>query len=184
MAQATASRRSATERRARPWPWPLARKVAYSRGFLGRAARRCAPNGRRRYAANVRRLAHQHDLALSRSLRDRRHARQTAQCVIISALQSVLSFCEQRGEDNSSDAPQGSQDRHVALLFSLPLRIVLSTRELFVETIDFAIGLADLAGGWTSAAPSPRPTRSTGIARTSSRARGVFCLGTPCGRLA
>lgn len=61
-------------------------------------------------------LPHQ-DLALfPGSLGDRSDTRQASQSVIVSALQGIGRLCEQRGENDSSDARQGSQDRHVRLL--------------------------------------------------------------------
>ena len=46
--------------------------------------------------------------------------------MIISFAQRLRGLAEQRGEDDPSDARQGSQDRHVALLGFLPRRIFLS----------------------------------------------------------
>lgn len=47
------------------------------------------------------------DPAFTEAFGDRGGAGQTSQCMIISALQGVVCFCEQRGEDDPSDARQG-----------------------------------------------------------------------------
>jgi hypothetical protein len=46
--------------------------------------------------------------------------------VIVSPTQRLASLSEQRGEDDPSDARQGSQDRHVALLGPLPRGVAVS----------------------------------------------------------
>ena len=56
-------------------------------------------------------LAHQNDAALAGSLRDGRHTGQAAQGLVVSPLQGFECLCEQRGDDDPSDARQGSQDR-------------------------------------------------------------------------
>lgn len=89
------------------------------------------------------RLAHQHEAALARAFGHRRHARQHAQRVVISALQSIGCFCEQRGGDDLSDARQGSQDRHVALLTRLP-RSIIPTGELFCQLVELCFSVLDL----------------------------------------
>jgi len=66
--------------------------------------------------ADVSGLSHKNDFALARSLGDWRDARQALQGVVISPSQRIRGFCEQRGEDDPSNARQGSQDRHVTLL--------------------------------------------------------------------
>jgi hypothetical protein len=82
---------------------------------------------------------------LARSLGDWRDARQASQGVVISPSQRIRGFCEQRGEDDPSNARQGSQDRHVTLLIELPLGIILSISEPLSQMVDAVIGLADLA---------------------------------------
>ena len=67
-------------------------------------------------------LSSYHDAALARPLGDRRDPCQTAQGGVISSLQSIEGFCEQRGEDDPSHSRQGCEDRHVMLLSSVPAR--------------------------------------------------------------
>jgi len=95
--------------------------------------------------ADVSGLSHKNDFALARSLGDWRDARQALQGVVISPSQRIRGFCEQRGEDDPSNAWQGSQDRHVTLLIELPLGILLSISEPLSQMVDAVIGLADLA---------------------------------------
>ena len=95
--------------------------------------------------ADVSGLSHKNDFALARSLGDWRDARQASQGVVISPSQRIRGFCEQRGEDDPSNAQQGSQDRHVTLLIELPLGILLSISEPLSQMVDAVIGLADLA---------------------------------------
>ena len=92
--------------------------------------------------ADVGGLAHEHDAALAGSLGHRGDAGQAAQRVVVSAAQSLGSFCEQRGEDDPADARQGSQDRHVALLgFVLP--VIAGKRG--AQSVEAALRVADLA---------------------------------------
>ncbi len=95
--------------------------------------------------ADVSGLSHKNDFALARSLGDWRDARQASQGVVISPSQRIRGFCEQRGEDDPSNARQGSQDRHVTLLIELTLGILLSISEPLSQMVDAVIGLADLA---------------------------------------
>ena len=95
--------------------------------------------------ADVSGLSHKDDFALARSLGDRRDARQASQGVIVSPSQSIRGFREQRGEHNPSDARQGSQDCHVALLIELFLGLLLAIGEPLGQAVDAVIGLADLA---------------------------------------
>jgi len=58
-------------------------------------------------------LSSHHYAALARPLGDRRDPCQTAQGGVISSLQSIEGFCEQRGEDDPSHSRQGCEDLHV-----------------------------------------------------------------------
>jgi choline dehydrogenase-like flavoprotein len=71
-------------------------------------------------------LTHEDDAALAAASCHRSDAGQRAQRMIISFAQRFRGLAEQRGEDDPSDARQGSQDRHVALLGFLPWRTFLS----------------------------------------------------------
>ena len=65
--------------------------------------------------------------------------------MIVSFAQRLRGLAEQRSEDDPSDARQGSQDRHVALLGFLPRRIFLSAfGELVGEFVEPAMRLLDL----------------------------------------
>ena len=79
------------------------------------------------------RLPHQDLTLLPGSLGNRRDARQASQSMIISSPQSIGSLCEQRGENDSSDARQGSQDRHVTLLPELMYDVFLQM--VFVNSL-------------------------------------------------
>jgi hypothetical protein len=72
-------------------------------------------------------------------------AGQGSQSVIGSPAQGLAGLGEQRGEDDPSDARQGSQNRHVALLGLLPRRCF---RILFGEpgaqAVELAVRLVDL----------------------------------------
>jgi len=82
-------------------------------------------------------LTHEDDAALAAASRHRSDAGQSAQRMIISFAQRFRGLAEQRGEDDPSDARQGSQDRHVALLGFLPRRIFLSAfSELVGEFVE------------------------------------------------
>src|SRR6185437_17181261 len=75
--------------------------------------------------ANVGGLAHEHDAALAGSLGDGSHARQASKRSIVSPLQGLEGLGQQRGEDNSSDSWQRSEDRLIARLWPRPLGAVL-----------------------------------------------------------
>ena len=82
-------------------------------------------------------LTHEDDAALAAASRHRSDAGQSAQRMIISFAQRFRGLAEQRGEDDPSDARQGSQDGHVALLGFLPRRIFLSAfSELVGEFVE------------------------------------------------
>src|SRR5271157_4385430 len=90
-------------------------------------------------------LAHEDDAALVAAPCYWGDAGQGAQRVIISFAQRLRGLAEQRGEDDPSDARQGSQDRHVALLGFLPRRVFLSAfGELVGEFVEPAMRLLDL----------------------------------------
>ena len=57
-----------------------------------------------------------HYAAFARLLGDRRDPCQTARGGVISSLQSIEGFSEQRGKDDPSHSRQGCEDRHVILL--------------------------------------------------------------------
>ena len=90
-------------------------------------------------------LTHENHAALAAAPRHRGDAGQGAQRMIISFAQRLRGLAEERGEDDPSDARQGSQDRHVALLGFLPRRIFLSAfGELVGEFVEPAMRLLDL----------------------------------------
>jgi len=61
-------------------------------------------------------LSSDDDAALARALGDRRDSCQAAQGGVVTSLQGIERFCEQRGEDNPSHSRQGCEDLHVMLL--------------------------------------------------------------------
>lgn len=65
--------------------------------------------------------------------------------MIVSALQGIGCFCEQRGEDDPSDARQGSQDRHVALLSALPLLGTLVASQFLGKRVELGVCPGDLS---------------------------------------
>src|SRR6516162_6953041 len=74
-------------------------------------------------------LAHEHDAALAAAARHGSDAGQAAQRMIVSLAQRLGGLAEQRGEDDPSDARQGSQDRHVApARVSVPARLARGFR--------------------------------------------------------
>jgi hypothetical protein len=90
-------------------------------------------------------LTHENHAAFAAAPRHRGDAGQGAQRMIISFAQRLRGLAEQRGEDDPSDARQGSQDRHVALLGFLPRRIFLSAfGELVGEFVEPAMRQLDL----------------------------------------
>ncbi len=85
-------------------------------------------------------LTHENHAALAAAPRHRGDAGQGAQRMIVSFAQRLRGLAEQRSEDDPSDARQGSQDRHVALLGFLPRRIFLSAfGELVGEFVEPAM---------------------------------------------
>ena len=60
-------------------------------------------------------LASDNDKALSGPLGDGRECRQTAQRGVVTPLQGILGFCEQRGEDDPSHSRQGCENFGVLL---------------------------------------------------------------------
>ena len=67
-------------------------------------------------------LAAHDDATLAGTLGDRRDPCQTSQGGIISPLQRLPGFGEQRGEDGPSHSRQGCEDRRVMLLLPAPAR--------------------------------------------------------------
>ena len=88
-------------------------------------------------------LSSDDDAALSGPLGDRRDSCQTAQGGVVSSLQGIPGFCEQRGEDGPSHSRQGCEDRRVMLLF-LPWLGRLGWHEAGGEAVDPALGVFDL----------------------------------------
>src|SRR6185295_4240422 len=86
--------------------------------------------------ADVGGLAHEHDAALAGSLGDGSHTRQASKRSIVSPLQGLDGLGQQRGEDNSSDSRQRSQDRHIARLGPLPPGPLLRTGEALGEAVE------------------------------------------------
>jgi hypothetical protein len=80
-------------------------------------------------------LTHLDTAGFAASLRDRSHAGQGAQGVVISRLDGLMSLHEQRGEDNPSHPRQGAQDCRVALLGILP-GLGLRSGKLFDQAVD------------------------------------------------
>ena len=62
------------------------------------------------------RLSSHDDAALTGPLGDRRDSCQTSQGGVITSLQGIKGFCEQRREDDPSHSRQGCEDLHVMLL--------------------------------------------------------------------
>ena len=121
-AQATISRRSATERSARMTV------AAIAQGLVSGLAERIALHGNASPQVDdvaqppVRGEAARDDTALAGLSGDRCHAAQAAQRVIVAPPQGVVRLCQQRGADYRTDSGQGSQDGHVTLLFCLSRR--------------------------------------------------------------
>ena len=120
------------------------------------------------------RRASWNDAALAAAPCYRGDAGQGAQRVIISFAQRLRGLAEQRGENDPSDARQGSQDRHVVLLGFLPRRIFLSAfGELVGKFIELAMCLLDLlvdqfearrhAVMWAIAASTVPPATTSGF---------------------
>ncbi len=61
-------------------------------------------------------LSSDHNQALARPPGYGRDTRQAAQRGVVTSLQGIKAFCEQRGENDPSDARQGCQDLHIMLL--------------------------------------------------------------------
>src|SRR5262249_31163861 len=91
-----------------------------------------------------------HPAALAASSRHRSRSTHSPQSMIVSALQNVCCFCEQRGKDGPGDAWQRIEDRRVTLLGPLPrcgLPILRGNwlRELLAEPVELLPGLGELA---------------------------------------
>src|SRR5262245_2696457 len=98
-------------------------------------------------------LPSHHNAALGRPLGCGRDSRQTAQGGVISSLQGIEAFCQQRGEDDPSHSRQGCEDLHVMLL-SLP-RLGL-------------LGRGQLGGQTQAASVVPAATSTGGLRKTPS----------------
>src|SRR3954453_15474309 len=86
--------------------------------------------------ADVGGLAHEHEAALAGSLGDRSDARQTAKRLVVSPLQGLERLGDQRGEDNPPAPWQGSEDRHIARLWPLPLGSLLRSDKAVGEVVE------------------------------------------------
>ena len=88
-------------------------------------------------------LSSHHYAVFARPLGDRRDPCQTAQGGVISSLQSIEGFCEQRGEDDPSHSRQGCEDlpRHAAFS-SWP--VLLRRNEPGGQSIELAMRLPEL----------------------------------------
>src|SRR3954467_16005552 len=65
-------------------------------------------------------LTHQHDTTLAAASGYRRHAGQRPQGLMVARRQRPAGLDQQSGADDPPDPRQGTQDRHVALLWWLP----------------------------------------------------------------
>ena len=144
MAQATLSRRPATDRRARPWLCPRPRSAAYL-VLLGAS---CCNGDARPVVHGVSEpvtagLPSDDNAALAGLLGDGRDSGQTAQSGVVAPFKAVPSLCEQRGEDNPSNSRQGRKDFHVMLLLP-PRPCLLCWNEPGRQGIQPAMSLFDL----------------------------------------
>ena len=104
------------------------------------------------------------DAALAGPLGDGRDACQTAQRGVVTSLQGIEGFCEQRGEDDPSRSRQGCEDLRVMLLH-LPRLALLGGGKLGRQLIEPAMGVFDL--------PVEQPdTRDQGLDVCLRRLRG------------
>src|SRR5208283_2549954 len=107
-------------------------------------------------------LSSDHDAALSRSLGDRCDPGQTAQGGVISSLQGIEGFCEQRGEDDPSHSRQGCEDLHVMLL-RLPWSGLFRRNEPGGQGIELAMRLFELLVQEPDARNERRDVRACGL---------------------
>ena len=110
-------------------------------------------------------LSSDDDAALARPLGDRRDSCQTAQGGVISPLQGIAGFCEQRGEDDPSHSRQGCEDLHVMLL-SLPRLGLLGRDEAGGQGIELAMGFLELPVDETDARDERGDVGAGGFGRT------------------
>ena len=92
----------------------------------------------------VARLSSHDDAALTGPLGDRRDSCQTSQGGVITSLQGIEGFCEQRGEDDPSHSWQGCEDLHVMLL-PLPRLGLLARDEAEGQGVEPVMRFLDLA---------------------------------------
>src|SRR5260370_41665977 len=84
------------------------------------------------------------EAALSRSPGDGSDTCQTAQSRVISPLQGIGSFCQQRGEDDPPDSRQRDEDVSVTLL-DLPRLGLLDGAEIGGQGTGVVLGLGPLS---------------------------------------
>ena len=90
-----------------------------------------------------------HDEGLAGALGDGSDAGQASQGLIVSSSQSVMRFCEQRGEDDPADAGKRAQDFQVTLPLH-PRRFVRGRRrsgQCCRQAVDLTIGSGQLLAG-------------------------------------
>src|SRR3954454_13966776 len=88
-------------------------------------------------------LTHQHDTTLAAASGYRRHAGQRPQGLMVARRQRPAGLDQQSGADDPPDPRQGTQDRHVALLWWLPrrcLRFLRGGRQFSQDPVDPAFG--------------------------------------------
>src|SRR5262249_4441037 len=81
--------------------------------------------------------------ALTGALGNRRGSCQTAQGGVVTSPQSIVGFCQQRGEDDPSHSRQGCEDLRVMLLV-LPRRGLLRWSEAGDQAVEPLVRLFDL----------------------------------------
>ena len=64
--------------------------------------------------------------------------------MVVSALQGLPAFCEQRGKDDPAVSWQGCEDRRVALLTGFPHLGIRRLGDLAAKPVELAMGLFDL----------------------------------------
>ncbi len=111
-------------------------------------------------------LSSYHYAAFARPLGDRRDPCQTAQGGVISSLQSIEGFSEQRGKDDPSHSRQGCEDRHVMLL-PLSQPGLLRRNEPGSEGIKLAMRLPELLVDEPDARDERRDMRACGLGCSS-----------------
>lgn len=105
-------------------------------------------------------LSSDDDAALARALGDRRDSCQAAQGGVVTPLQGIEHFCEQRGEYDPSHSRQGFKDLESCWLRCPDSASVVGTRPALRDSVVLA---ATLSGGW-------RKLRSLAIVASRMRA--------------